>query len=153
MLDKVELKELKSSGLTYKQLGERFNVSPQYIHQVLTGYKSPWKHTEAYRVYLKAKYQKTKDKDRKYYKQWWQKLKTEALTYYGNGKLACIRCGFTDIRALTVDHIEGGGYQHRLILRKNIYVWLRQQGYPEGFQTLCGNCQLIKREENKENHG
>jgi len=27
------------------------------------------------------------------------------------------------------------------------YYWLRRQGYPEGYQTLCMNCQWIKRSE------
>ena len=74
-------------------------------------------------------------------------LKIEVLTYYGNDKLACIKCGMDDIRALTIDHINGGGYKHRKILRLSgnmFYRWLKRNKYPLGYQTLCMNCQFIK---------
>lgn len=81
-------------------------------------------------------------------------VKIEVLTHYGNGKFACVKCGFGDIRALTLDHINGGGYQERKKIGGaggvNLYYLLRKQGYPEGYQTLCMNCQFIKRVENKE---
>ncbi len=80
------------------------------------------------------------------------KVKTEVLTHYSSGPLACVKCGFSDMRALTIDHIHGGGNKHRVLLNRNIYVWLRQNNYPAGYQTLCMNCQLVKRMENKE-HG
>ena len=72
-------------------------------------------------------------------------LKAKVLTYYGRGKLSCLVCGFDDMRALTIDHIEGGGREHR---RKekigNMYQWLVEQSYPTGYQTLCMNCNFIK---------
>ena len=81
-------------------------------------------------------------------------LKEQVLTHYGGGKLACIKCGFTDERALTIDHIDGNGNQHRKeVKRQNLYRWLRRADYPEGFQTLCMNCQWIKRMENREYGG
>lgn len=77
--------------------------------------------------------------------------KREALVYYGNGELACVLCGFDDVRALSIDHIKGRGTQHRRGWGGiKIYLWLKQQGYPGGYQTLCMNCQFIKRAENKE---
>lgn len=81
-------------------------------------------------------------------------IKTEVITHYGNGECKCIRCGFADIRALSIDHINGNGNQHRKenqYLRGNhVYEWLRKNKFPEGYQTLCMNCQLIKRSENQE---
>ncbi len=75
-----------------------------------------------------------------------QKLKVEVFTHYGKGKCACIQCGFTDLRALSIDHLNGGGNaQRRLIHAANFYVWLKNNDYPEGYQTLCMNCQWIKR--------
>ena len=77
--------------------------------------------------------------------------KVSVLTHYGNGKCSCVKCRFSDIRALTIDHINGGGKQHRLEMKSwNLYRWLIENGYPEGYQTLCMNCQWIKRIENKE---
>lgn len=76
------------------------------------------------------------------------KLKREILTHYGNGKLACIICGFNDIRALSIDHIEGSGKAHRKQINRmgvSFYAWLRKENYPNGFRTLCMNCQWVEK--------
>lgn len=71
------------------------------------------------------------------------KLKTEVFNYYG-AKCAC--CGETEPVFLTIDHVNDDGAEHRReIGRGYLYRWLRQNGYPEGFQTLCWNCQWGKR--------
>tara|TARA_Y100000310_G_scaffold309125_1_gene352923 strand:+ start:373 stop:915 length:543 start_codon:yes stop_codon:yes gene_type:complete len=73
-------------------------------------------------------------------------LKVKVLEYYGDGKCACVKCGYDDIRALSIDHIDGGGNDHRRKERiGNLYHWLWKNEYPDGFQTLCMNCQFIKR--------
>lgn len=41
MVTKQELIELKQQGLTYAVIGQRFSISRQRVHQLLTGYKSP----------------------------------------------------------------------------------------------------------------
>ena len=87
------------------------------------------------------------------------RLKMLALSHYSKDPThaACKRCGFDDIRALQIDHMYGGGRQHRIQLRQagttNFYQWLWKQDYPEGYQVLCANCNWIKRFENKENGG
>jgi len=82
-----------------------------------------------------------------------RRLKAEVLTHYGNGNLACVRCGFLDIRALCLDHVNGGGTRERRE-GKNIgvklYRTLKREGYPEGYQTLCYNCNTIKAHEDGE---
>jgi len=82
-----------------------------------------------------------------------QNIKVAVLTHYGNGKPACVRCGFDDLRALSIDHIYGGGSKHRQAVSKgggyNFYHWLKRQGFPEGYQSLCMNCQLIKEQERR----
>ena len=81
-----------------------------------------------------------------------QLLKQEVLTHYGDGKCACVRCGFDDVRALSIDHIDGGGNRDRASRFKGrmFYRWLQQENYPEGYQSLCMNCQFIKSCENGE---
>jgi hypothetical protein len=83
-------------------------------------------------------------------------LKKEILTYYGNGKCACVHCGYSDIRALSIDHISGEGRKHRRELGYIggiiFYYWLKRNNFPEGYQTLCMNCQWIKRRENGEDN-
>jgi hypothetical protein len=82
------------------------------------------------------------------------KLKTEVLIHYGNGKCACVKCGYSDIRALSIDHINGYGNHHRrtdgLGGGTDTYRWLKKNNYPNGYQTLCMNCQFLKKVENKE---
>ena len=98
-------------------------------------------------------YQENKEKRASYVKRHRLKRRLEALIRYGNGKLACIRCGFTDERALSIDHINNDGAEHRRRMYGDklpdprLYMWLRARSYPEGFQTLCMNCQFIKERE------
>lgn len=66
----------------------------------------------------------------------------EAIQAYG-GFCAC--CGETEIRFLQIDHIENNGAEHRRELRTNrLDAWLKRNGYPEGFQVLCANCNFAK---------
>jgi len=85
-------------------------------------------------------------------RQYKAKSKVIVLTHYGNGKLACLRCGFDDIRALSIDHINGDGANHKRQLKYASigYRWYINQNFPKGYQTLCMNCQWIKRFENNE---
>lgn len=109
---------------------------------------------EKQRLY-RVKYPERAKRDAKRVTESNHRLKIEVLTYYGNGRCACVRCGFKDIRALSVDHIEGGGNRERVGRLKNtrtFYRGLQQEDYPDGYQTLCMNCQWIKRFENGE-HG
>jgi len=66
-------------------------------------------------------------------------VKVETLAHYG-GVCAC--CDETGVRFLTFDHIDGGGKQHRRAEMGStpLALWLRRNGYPEGFQVLCWNC-------------
>jgi len=81
-------------------------------------------------------------------------LKLKLLAYYGNGKVACVKCGFDDTRALSIDHINGNGNTHKkennISSGTDFYRYLKREDFPEGYQTLCMNCQYIKKSENKE---
>jgi hypothetical protein len=80
------------------------------------------------------------------------KIKLLMLVHYGDGKAACVRCGFDNVSALSIDHINGDGWEHRhnLGTKYSLYSWLKKNNFPKGFQTLCMNCQFIKKAENKE---
>jgi hypothetical protein len=72
-----------------------------------------------------------------------QRVRLEVLEHYGN-KCAC--CGEPELEFLQMDHIAGGGYRHR---RQDpaacrLYRWLKNHGYPPGFQILCCNCNNAK---------
>jgi hypothetical protein len=88
-------------------------------------------------------------KAQKSHQRWYSELRTNILIHYGNGKLACVKCGFSDIRALQLDHLNGGGREEfRRFGNKPFYIKLRNEGYPEGYQTLCANCNFIKGHKN-----
>jgi hypothetical protein len=83
------------------------------------------------------------------------RYKVACINHYSNGTMQCSRCGFTDIRALTLDHINGGGSHDRKYQKykgSRFYLFLIQEKFPDGFQVLCMNCQFIKRHEKREFH-
>jgi hypothetical protein len=71
------------------------------------------------------------------------------MTFYGNGEAKC-QCGVNELALLTIDHIAGGGNQHRKEIGLKgagygFYRWLKKNGFPPGYQVLCWNCQFRKR--------
>ena len=92
------------------------------------------------------------EKERLQAKQMHQEKKRKVVEHYSKGTMKCRRCGFSDIRALSIDHINGGGVKHIRVIG-NFYSWLINNNFPPGFQVLCMNCQWIKRAENNENPG
>lgn len=80
-----------------------------------------------------------------------KQTKQNIIAHYSNQTMCCAICKFDDIRALSVDHIEGGGNKHRKSLNfkagHQFYNWLVQNKFPEGFRILCMNCQFIRKAE------
>jgi len=67
----------------------------------------------------------------------------------------CVKCGFSDGRALQIDHINGGGYQERKGYQTNPKAYYRNilqsiKDNKNKYQLLCANCNWIKRFENNE---
>jgi len=107
-------------------------------------------HKEERLKYFREYCRTHKKETNKYSVEYKRALRVKVLRHYGNGKLACVRCGFDDRRALSIDHINGNGAEHRRALTEEISVWLTARNYPLGFQTLCMNCQFIKMAEDRE---
>lgn len=68
------------------------------------------------------------------------------IEIYG-GKCKC--CGETEEIFLCIDHINGGGNQHRKQITGHnsgsILIWLKKNNYPKDmFQLLCYNCNNAK---------
>jgi hypothetical protein len=74
-----------------------------------------------------------------------QAIKQAAINAYG-GMCAC--CDATELVWLTIDHVADDGAAKRRSGEHThghkFYVWLRDQGYPDGFQVLCFNCNWAK---------
>lgn len=119
-------------------------------------YKRKWRqaHKEQLRIARKGYYQKHRECILAYSKARHQGIKRLILNHYSNGSCVCAVCGFSDTRALSIDHINGGGGEHRRLTTKagiDFYQWLIKNNYPPGYQVLCLNCNWIKRMTNNEN--
>lgn len=68
-----------------------------------------------------------------------QKIRLEVLDHYGK---VCRCCGEKRKEFLSIDHIKGGGTEHRNRVGRGqaFYKWLRRKKYPKGYRTLCMNC-------------
>lgn len=107
----------------------------------LTGDKHPkWKGGKPYRD----------NRQREYLR----KIRNATLEALGG---VCKECGFSDKRALQIDHVNGGGSKERKErgFSKNFHKhvlesFLKGEGR---YQLLCANCNWIKRFENKEATG
>ena len=74
-------------------------------------------------------------------------LKTEVLARYGT---VCACCSTSEY--LSIDHVDGDGAAHRLELYGHaqkgggaqFYLWLKSNGYPDGYQILCRRCNRSK---------
>jgi hypothetical protein len=76
--------------------------------------------------------------------------KVEVLSHYGGNKIGCVSCGESDLRCLSIDHVNDDGANHRLKItgyknRPIPYDWYIKNNFPQGYQTLCMNCQFVKR--------
>lgn len=69
---------------------------------------------------------------------WRAEARSDVLDVYGR---ECACCDEGIERFLTIDHIDGNGSEHRkTVSHAKLYNWLRNQGYPDGFQVLCSSC-------------
>ena len=76
------------------------------------------------------------------------------FNYYSNGSMKCLKCGFDDVRALNIDHINDDGNTHRAEIGRGgvkFLSWLKKNNFPKGFQVLCANCNQIKEMERRGN--
>lgn len=84
-------------------------------------------------------------------RKYWKDLRHEVVMAYGGYKCAC--CGETEPAFLQIDHVNNDGAEHRRSLgykgngkgaNGRTLKWLRDNGFPPGFQILCANCNFGK---------
>lgn len=75
--------------------------------------------------------------------------KLKIMDHYG-GK--CLCCGEAGLTFLTIDHIDENGAEHRRQMPglhgDLFYRWLEKNNFPDGYQTLCYNCNIGKHRHN-----
>lgn len=110
----------------------------------------PSKTKEKRSEYARRYYLKHRDRLLAYHIKRQEYLKRLVLTHYGGGKPICTICGFDDIDCLNIDHINNDGAEARRNGHRSehsgarLYNRLVTNNYPDGFQTLCANCNLKK---------
>jgi len=79
-----------------------------------------------------------------------QTIKIKAMELLGG--LFCKKCGYTDIRALQIDHVKGGGSKEtKKIQTMGVYKKIiNDPSCRADYQVLCANCNRIKVFTNKE---
>lgn len=107
-------------------------------------------HREERREDSKKRHWANREEQNEWAREYRRRNKLTVITHYSNGTCKCIHCAYSDIRALQIDHIKGGGDAHRREIKQDFYVWLIKNKFPDGFQVLCANCQQIKKYERKE---
>ena len=119
-------------------------------------HRNEWRknNPEAYRKQWLEYYEKNKERINEKAKREWQIFRKKVLIYIGGEKICCVRCGFSDIRALQIDHIKGDGNKDRKSWNSVTEYYYRILGMArkqaqEKYQILCANCNVIKRRENK----
>lgn len=76
-----------------------------------------------------------------------RRIRTAVLQKLGR---VCKQCGYSDARALHIDHVFGDGIKER-DRRRQIYAQImRDEIDISRYQLLCSNCNWIKRWENNE---
>lgn len=78
-----------------------------------------------------------------------QEIRYIVLKHYSKKDLPeCTCCGEKELKFLSIDHVNGGGNAHRKTIANgkggNLAYWLLRNELPEGYQTLCHNCNMAK---------
>lgn len=92
--------------------------------------------------------EQSKKASRKYRRKLMKELRQKIMEKLGN---KCVKCGFSDIRALQIDHVHSGGTKERKEIhdcKKYYDKILADMG--GNYQILCANCNSIKISENGE---
>ena len=76
-------------------------------------------------------------------------LKLIVYNHYSNSDIKCACCNERGYKFLCLDHINNDGAEDRKMnpshqTGKGLYTRLISEGFPEGFQLLCYNCNMSK---------
>ena len=152
----------KNESLTNKEIAARVGASTASVSHWLRDYPrtdlergvgGAGRHKPDTRRRLNAEYRaRNRDSIREAGRKRRKAMKREVLERYGT---ECAHCGFSDPRALQIDHVDNSGAKERAELGgrhfagQRFYQHLKKRGWPSGYQTLCANCNLIKYYETK----
>lgn len=111
-----------------------------------------WAHREKVLAARKAWAENHKPMIKALGKEYQRHERLQVLTYYSIADYpVCACCGITDIDVLCIDHINNNGAEQRKAMGWGrgagtvLCHWLNRNGFPEGYQVLCWNCNHKKR--------
>lgn len=113
-----------------------------------------WKTLDKQHIRSKNYRKNNKEELRVKFKKWREELVVETIFHYSNGTMKCACCSETEIKFLTLDHINNDGAKQRRKLKLaggwRFYYWLKLHNFPDdlALQVLCANCQLGKERNN-----
>jgi hypothetical protein len=105
---------------------------------------------EYYRQYEKERYASDfeyREKRRSDCRELIRRYRMMAISYLGG---VCVGCGFSDIRALQIDHVAGNGAKERREIGNGSRFLKKVIKSSGEYQVLCANCNLIKKTTNGE---
>lgn len=73
-----------------------------------------------------------------------QKKRLRVLIAYSGDPPHCVCCGEKELAFLALDHINGGGHEHRKGIGRSIYDWAIDNDFPPGLRVLCHNCNMAR---------
>ena len=82
---------------------------------------------------------------RKAHRKWYAAVRRTVFEHYSGGAIRCAACGFENIDALVLDHVNNNGAaERRYVKAASVFVRLIKLNFPSGYQVLCANCNMIK---------
>jgi hypothetical protein len=67
----------------------------------------------------------------------------KVLQHYSKSETPfCSCCNEVLIEFLVLDHIQGGGSEHRREVGPHMYEWAINNNFPDMFRVLCNNCNM-----------
>ena len=129
-----------------KKNPEKFVIAQKKYTENNPNKTKEWKNLNKEKVIEHAKRgrEKNKKKVNEYSRNYFRNLRMQCLQHYGGEKPSCVCCGESKIEFLALDHKNGGGNKHRILVKGNISQWIKKNNFPDVFQILCHNCNMAK---------
>jgi len=95
----------------------------------------------------KASFKRDRERLAEWIKENYSNWKQEVIKHYTKGKNCCECCGFSDQRFLTIDHIvPRSKTKEPRMGGSSLYKYILNRNFPSGYQILCYNCNMGKRD-------
>ena len=143
----------KHKGEILRKQKEYKKNMPRHVKEKIRTYQKSWyqKNIEKIKKRSRERWVKNRKKLNKQRNKYRIELRKKALKRLGN---KCVKCGFSDWRALQIDHIYGGGTKERQHVNPRtvckIIIEKPKEEWENIYQLLCANCNSIKKYERKE---